>query len=296
MLRRRTFESISSIAGAVGELTGSKPTPNAFMTALTIPHIVAREPDPTPIALASQVARMVAGPAAASVDRESRFPSESIDGVARGATAQRVRARAVRRPRVLDRRDRGDLRRARPALREHGDGVRDAPDPGRGAGASRRKLAVLRAIAARSGRPTAAARVGNHGDRGRRRCAPEHLRRGAAMAMTIHLRKQAPVISVRRSCRRDSRDGPSSPRCGRERPGARVYAPTDPARTTLTRTEWLGCARASRHVQLRVTARDARPGDACARGRLRRHLGAHDAAGHVTFCGARCGSASRPTP
>jgi acyl-CoA dehydrogenase len=47
------------------------------MTALTIPHIVARN-RPDAIALASQVARMVAAPAAGSVDRESRFPSESI--------------------------------------------------------------------------------------------------------------------------------------------------------------------------------------------------------------------------
>lgn len=47
------------------------------MTALTVPHLVART-GPDAIALAGQVARAVAAPAASSVDRESRFPSEAI--------------------------------------------------------------------------------------------------------------------------------------------------------------------------------------------------------------------------
>jgi acyl-CoA dehydrogenase len=47
------------------------------MTALTVPHLAARNA-PDAIALAGQVARAVAAPAAASVDRESRFPSEAI--------------------------------------------------------------------------------------------------------------------------------------------------------------------------------------------------------------------------
>jgi acyl-CoA dehydrogenase len=47
------------------------------MTALTVPHLAARNA-PDAMALAGQVARAVAAPAASSVDRESRFPSEAI--------------------------------------------------------------------------------------------------------------------------------------------------------------------------------------------------------------------------
>ena len=47
------------------------------MTASTVPHLAARS-GPDAIALAGQVARAVAGPAASHVDRESRFPSEAI--------------------------------------------------------------------------------------------------------------------------------------------------------------------------------------------------------------------------
>jgi len=47
------------------------------MTAATIPHLAART-GPDAVALAGQVARAVAGPAATQVDRESRFPSEAI--------------------------------------------------------------------------------------------------------------------------------------------------------------------------------------------------------------------------
>ena len=47
------------------------------MTASTVPHLAARS-GPDAIALAGQVARAVAGPAAPHVDRESRFPSEAI--------------------------------------------------------------------------------------------------------------------------------------------------------------------------------------------------------------------------
>jgi acyl-CoA dehydrogenase len=47
------------------------------MSALTIPHLAARN-GPDAVALAGQVARAVAGPAASAVDRESRFPSEGI--------------------------------------------------------------------------------------------------------------------------------------------------------------------------------------------------------------------------
>jgi acyl-CoA dehydrogenase len=47
------------------------------MTAATVPHLAART-GPDAVALAGQVARAVAGPAATHVDRESRFPSEAI--------------------------------------------------------------------------------------------------------------------------------------------------------------------------------------------------------------------------
>jgi acyl-CoA dehydrogenase len=47
------------------------------MTASTVPHLAARG-GPDAVALAGQVARAVAGPAAPRVDRESRFPSEAI--------------------------------------------------------------------------------------------------------------------------------------------------------------------------------------------------------------------------
>ena len=47
------------------------------MPASTVPHLAARS-GPDAIALAGQVARAVAGPAAAQVDRESRFPCEAI--------------------------------------------------------------------------------------------------------------------------------------------------------------------------------------------------------------------------
>ena len=47
------------------------------MTASTVPHLAARSGRDA-IALAGQVARAVAGPAAPRVDRESRFPSEAI--------------------------------------------------------------------------------------------------------------------------------------------------------------------------------------------------------------------------
>ena len=47
------------------------------MTAATVPHLAART-GPDAVALAGQVARAVAGPAATDVDRESRFPSEAI--------------------------------------------------------------------------------------------------------------------------------------------------------------------------------------------------------------------------
>ena len=47
------------------------------MTAATIPHLASRT-GPDAVALAGQVGRAVAGPAAPRVDRESRFPSEAI--------------------------------------------------------------------------------------------------------------------------------------------------------------------------------------------------------------------------
>jgi len=47
------------------------------MTAATVPHLAARA-RPDAVALAGQVARAVAGPAATHVDRESRFPTEAI--------------------------------------------------------------------------------------------------------------------------------------------------------------------------------------------------------------------------
>jgi acyl-CoA dehydrogenase len=50
------------------------------MTASTVPHLSPRS-GPDAVATAGQVARAVAGPAAASVDRESRFPSEAINAL-----------------------------------------------------------------------------------------------------------------------------------------------------------------------------------------------------------------------
>jgi acyl-CoA dehydrogenase len=52
----------------------------SVVTALTVSHAgpVAGPRRPDPLALATHVARTVAAPAAASVDRESRFPSEAI--------------------------------------------------------------------------------------------------------------------------------------------------------------------------------------------------------------------------
>ncbi|HEX5074990.1 MAG TPA: acyl-CoA dehydrogenase family protein [Gemmatimonadaceae bacterium] len=47
------------------------------MTAATVPHLAART-GPDAVALAGQVARAVAAPAASHVDRNSRFPSEAI--------------------------------------------------------------------------------------------------------------------------------------------------------------------------------------------------------------------------
>jgi len=203
------------------------------MTASTVPHLAART-GPDAIALAGQVARIVASPAAAQVDRESRFPSEAI------AALREARLMSAIVPvrfgglgcsivQVAEICDVLGQHCANTAMVYAMHQIQVAV-LARHAGSSAFFERLLRDLVERQlllASATSEVEVG--GDVRRSICAVEQ--RGD----DIYLRKQAPVISygehadaILVTARRHPEAAPSDQ--------VLVVAPTDPSRTTLTRT------------------------------------------------------------
>ena len=181
-----------------------------------------------------RIADDVAAPNARSVDRDARFPSETLDALrAEGALSAFVPAAyggdglALR-----DRRRRGV--RARPSLRGQRHGLRDAPDPGRDASCvtstgRRGSRATCASLVARP----AADRVGDVGDRDRRRHRPVDRGGDARRTTAASPSRSGPDRVVRRPGRRPAHDPAPQPRCRARRPGPR---PDQRDQTTLEQT------------------------------------------------------------
>ena len=124
-----------------------------------------------------RVAVDVAGPAADAVDREARFPHEAIDALKRARMMSALVPAELGGFGTRHGRARRDVRGARSTLRRLGDGLRDAPDPGRVHRAAWDGAALFPALPRGARRAAERHRIGHVRGRRRRRDALEPLRR-----------------------------------------------------------------------------------------------------------------------
>ena len=184
MLNRSVFESIAAIERALLELGAGQRR-----------HERRRRPGPGVSQPIGRIADEVAAPNADEVDREARFPAEAIEALRAAGAVGDGAGRARRGGVAASRRSRPPAR-ARPPLRLDGDGVRDAPDPGRLDRPPPRRRAVVRVLPAavvdRDQRLIASAtsEVGTGGDMGRSIAAVTPAEGGCCT-----FEKQAPTVS-----------------------------------------------------------------------------------------------------
>ena len=227
------------------------------------------------LAAARAVGVEVASRHADDVDRRARFPAEAFAALKKekllGIAGAEERGRCGRR----HRRRRGDLPRARPALRRDGDDLRDAPDPGRLHRPARRRQRLAEGLPEAGGGRAAPARLGDLGSRRRRRRALQHLRgRGAERAFQAHQGSHRHLL--RRRGRRHPGDGAAHAAFAGLRPGDRGGAQNG---LRARAGERMGHARHARHLLQRLSAAGQRRDGAGRAGVLRRGLGDDHAAG-----------------
>ena len=196
-----------------------------------------------------RIADEVAAPNADDVDRQARFPVETIDALREERALSAFVPVELGGAGGLVRGDRRGVLRARPPLRCKRDGVRDAPDPGGHDRAPPRGRRLVRGLPTRPRRGTAPDRLGDLRGGHRRRHGPLDRRRHARRRGWLHVREAGADRQLRRVRRRPAHDAAPSPGRGAGRPGPCSVAQR-PARARADRH--LGPAGHARHVLARL--------------------------------------------
>ena len=206
----------------------------------------------------SRIAAEVAAPNADDVDREARFPRESIEALRAERALSAFVPEELGGGGVSFEAIAARLLRARPPLRRQRDGLRDAPDPGGDDRPPPRGRRLVRGLPARDRRRPAAGRLGHLRGRHRRRHGSLGRRRHPGGRRRRSFEKQAPTVSYGEYADDLLHHPAPQPRGRARRPGPGA----DPQGPALARADrHLGPARDARHLlaRLRRPRRSSRP-------------------------------------